>query len=515
MSEIKKTKNVVKTIFWSVMASFLGYIINFFVAPYITNNMGMDAYGFVTLTKTFVEYGALITTALNSYAVRYIGVEYHRGNFKKANIYFNSVLIADVVLSIVTVILAILFSLSIDYTLKVPPELFKDVQQLFVLCFFNFAITTAMTVFSSAAYLKNKIDINYIFRTIGYSAEILSLVLLFYCCETRLFFIGVSYIINSIIILLSRIWMTRKWTPELIINVHEFRFNSVKELVINGIWNSINSLGNILNTGLDMLVTNILLTATDLGVLGVVKTFPTMLVTLYQLVSQPFQPILLKAYSINDRTDLLKTLKMAMKSSGYITFLIYGGFVAIGRQFYQLWLPTQDSRLLYILTLIALLPNAIEGMIYPCYYIYTLCIKNKIPCLITIICGLLNVLGMYILIKYTELGIFSVLLTTVFAMAITSLITNPIYMARCLKISYAFFYKELLKGMACCLAMSFGMLCVAEIFVIDSWLKLALIVLLISIIGTVIYLVLMLEKNEKVLLITKIKVILRKRKRAN
>lgn len=45
MRELKESKVVTMTIFWSVIASALGYIINFFVAPFITNKMGIEAYG--------------------------------------------------------------------------------------------------------------------------------------------------------------------------------------------------------------------------------------------------------------------------------------------------------------------------------------------------------------------------------------------------------------------------------------------------------------------------------------
>ena len=432
-------------------------------------------------------------------------MEYHQGNFKKSNKYFNSVLIADIVLSVAIVIFAVAFSFSLEHTLRVPPELILDVQRLFILCFLNYSLNMVMTVFSSAAYLKNKLDINYIFRTLGYAAEIISLTLLFTYCDTRLFYVGISYIVDTFIILLSRIWMTQKWTPELKFNMGLFNFSAVKELVINGVWNSINSLGNILNTGLDMLVTNILLSTTDLGMLGIVKMFPTMLVMINQMVSQPFQPLLLKAYSINDRNGLLSTLKLSMKISGYVTFLIYAGFVAIGKQFYELWMPTQDSSLLYYLTLIALLPNALEGIIYPCYYIYTLCVKNKIPCFITIICGAFNVLGMYLLIQYTNMGIFAVLLTTVLVMIVTSLITNPIYMAKCLKIKNSFFNFIFIRGIVSCFLMSLGMFIFVKMFVIDSWFKLVAVALCLCIVGTLIYLVIMFDKHEKKIILIKMK----------
>lgn len=52
-------------------------------------------------------------------------------------------------------------------------------------------------------------------------------------------------------------YIYKKYTPELKIRRKSVSFNAIKKLVVNGIWNSINSLGNTLNSGLDLIVTNL------------------------------------------------------------------------------------------------------------------------------------------------------------------------------------------------------------------------------------------------------------------
>ena len=393
----------------------------------------------------------------------------------------------------------------IEKILKIQADLILDVQNLFILSVLNFAINTIMTAFSSSAYLKNKLDLNYFFRVVGYVAEILILLLLFGEFEAKLFYIGISYVVDSIVILSSRIWMTRSLTPELKVDHSFFRLSAIKELIVNGIWNSINSLGNILNTGLDMLITSVMLSAADLGMIGIVKTFPNMFVLLYQLVSQPFQPLLLKSYSLGDYKQVEKQLQGAMKLSGFVTIIAYAVFASIGKNFYELWLPGQDADTLYRLTIIALLPNAIEGVIYPCYYIYTLCVKNKIPCFVTIVGGIFNILGMYFLIKFTSLGIYAVLFTTVIVMMVITLITNPIYMSRCLNVKCLFFYKTILKYLLCggiiCMLMTF----VSSHFKIISWIALIGMSAVIIILSSLIYFFGVLDCEEKKILINTIK----------
>ena len=52
----------------------LSYLITFFLTPFITESVGTDAYGFVSLAKNTAQYATYITAALNTFASRFISV---------------------------------------------------------------------------------------------------------------------------------------------------------------------------------------------------------------------------------------------------------------------------------------------------------------------------------------------------------------------------------------------------------------------------------------------------------
>ena len=79
------------------------------------------------------------------------------------------------------------------------------------------------------------------------------------------------------------------------------------------------------------------------------------------------------------------------------------------------------------------------------YYVSTLTLKNKIPCFVTIGGGFLNVMAMYFLLKYTNLGEFAVVSTTTVIMVGINLFFNPIYAAKCLSIKAGFFYRIIFR----------------------------------------------------------------------
>ena len=228
----------------------------------------------------------------------------------------------------------------------------------------------------------------------------------------KLYYIGVGLIISSLIILFSSCYITKKYTPNLIVNKSNFKISIVKKLLSQGIWNSLNNLGNMLNSGLDLLVTNIMLGSVAMGQVSVVKTMTSIFSCIYVIINQPFQPSLLKDYASYNIEKLIKDLKTSVVYSGFFSNLFFACIVGYGFEYYKLWVPSQDCGLLYKLTIIATATSILEGAVYPLYYIYTLTVKNKIPCIITIVGGIINVIGMCILIPYFQNGIFIVFLTT-------------------------------------------------------------------------------------------------------
>ena len=130
------------TILTSGIATILSFLISFILTPYITNKLGVEAYGFVTLAKNFTQYATIITIALNSYAARYITVSYHNNDMEKAQEYISSVYYGDVAISAVIMIVAGGFILFLDRILNVSLELVISVKLLFLFVFLGFVLTT-------------------------------------------------------------------------------------------------------------------------------------------------------------------------------------------------------------------------------------------------------------------------------------------------------------------------------------------------------------------------------------
>ena len=64
---MKRSRRVIAlNMFWSLLSLCINYLMNFLITPYVTNNIGVEAYGFVALANTFISYVDILAVGLNA-----------------------------------------------------------------------------------------------------------------------------------------------------------------------------------------------------------------------------------------------------------------------------------------------------------------------------------------------------------------------------------------------------------------------------------------------------------------
>ena len=480
-------KRLIQTMLSSGLAVLIGYAINFTVTPYITENLGVDVYGFVSLANTFTSYAGIVTLALTAFVVRYISVAYHENDMKTAGEYYSSSIFACTMLTAILFVICLVIVANLQVFLKIPTEIVDSVKVLFLIVFLNFSIVTMTTPFGTSAYIKNRLDITGYIRSFSKIIEAAVIVLLFLVFAPKVWFVAVGAVVASLITLLLSCTLTKKLTPELRFSKDCVCLAKIKNLFKNGLWSSVNQLGNVLNSGLDLLVANLMLSPIQTGQIAVAKTIGTIFATLFQTISQPFEPILLKSYAQGDKNEFFQSIRKAMLICGFFGAVAFAGFFALGKVYYTLWMPSQDAKLLHKLTVLTIFNYITDSILRPVYYINTLTVKNKIPCYVTIVGGLLNVVFMFILIQYTELGVYAVVLTTAVIMVGINLFFNPVYAAQCIQIKASSFYLILVRHILACMVMCFVFRLIAMWIQPMSWLALVFGAGIMVMVGAVLY----------------------------
>lgn len=482
----------------SVFTLIINALINLLVMPYIVNYVGSEAYGYVSLANNIVNYATIITIALNSVSSRFIAIEMHRGRYDRANIYFNSVLWADIFLCAVIMTIGIFFVTNINSLLNVSATMITEVQKLFIWLMINLCLSVIGTVLTVATYITNTLYLSSVANGIAVLLKAFVMLALFKIIPASIVIVGVGAVVNSTVILLFNLKFTRKLIPELTFGIRFFSFQSIKEMLSTGVWSSVTKLSATLSDGLDTVITNVFLNAEALGALSVAYTIPSLASQLISSVSSLFNPQLTFLYANNDTDAIIKELKRNMKISGVAACIIFCGIVSMGRKFFFLMVPNENIEVIYRLAVLSCLSMVASGITSALNNIFVLTNRLKVNSIVWLVISMADMLLVVALVNGTSLGVYAVAGVSKIVGTIVNLTYLPIYSCSCLKINKKTFYPLILRYIVVLIVCQAAFYMVSVLFsATTSWGSFVIQCLVLCVIGLEINLILLLDKEER------------------
>lgn len=475
--------------------------ISFFLTPFIVEKIGVEANGFVSLANNFVEYAQLITISINSMAGRFITIKLHQKNPEDANKYFSSVFIANLIFSVVLTILSIVLITFIDRFMNISTAILTDVRILWAFIFGNFILGLFTSTFNVSTFVKDRLDLNAFCNIKGYIIRIIILLVCYIAFDIHVWYIGLALFCMGLYNLIKNINYAKTLTPELRISKNNFNVKAIVELLKSGIWNTISKLSSILSSGLDLLITNIFISATAMGILSLAKTIPTIILSLFGTIAAIFAPSLTISYAKGDSIEIKHQLNSSIKILGILSSIPLAILIGFGKEFYSLWAPTQDSSLLYILTLINCANLIFALPLEPLYNVFTATNKIKTSSLALISFSTLSLATTFVLLKLvpddTNLKMFVILGVSSFYNIVRVLTFLPMYGAKCLNFKLNTFYGPIIKNTISVIILSIIGLAIKYIININSWIMLIFSCILIALLGLIINSTIILDKTER------------------
>lgn len=471
--------------------------ISLVLTPYIVKTLGSESYGLVSLANSFVTYISLVTVALNSMAGRFVSVKIHQNDMEGANRYFSSVVIANIVIAALLILPSILVITFLDKIINVPIELINDARVLFALVLLGFLISIITSLFSIALFATNNLYLSALRNIEGGIIRAAVTFLLFSTLPTRVYYIGLVNIIFQVYIAVWNLHYTRTLLSELKVNKKFFNSNAIKELISSGIWNTVNQLSAILNEGLDLLISNLLLGATPMGILAIAKTIPSMILQVLGIISVVFAPDFTKLYAKGQFDEMINLLNRSIKLLGIFINIPIAGLIVFGDIFYELWMPSQDAKTLQVLSIITIGGLIISGSTASVYDVFTATNKVKMNSIVTLGQGVVNIIIVLILLNVTNLGVYAVAGTSTLLTVFRNLFFTFPYAARCIRQKWYVLYFPAFKSSFSVLIVSLVCLIFKKLFIIDTWYELLGFGVMSGIIGVILNIMIILSKNEK------------------
>lgn len=487
-------------LFSNLLGVVSGLCISFFLTPYIVSTLGKEAYGFYPLSNNFLSYTGILTAALNSMFGRYITISLEKQKMRDVNVYFNSVLFGNLLFALFFFLLSILFCVFIASVLDIPGQLLPDVRLLFVCIFMSLLVSLSSSAFSVAAFALNRFDL-LAFNNIMVNIIKLALtIILFYFFKPHIYYLGLVTLITSIYFLVASYKNTKRLLPEISIGREFFSWSALSLLMGAGIWNSILSLSNVINSQLDLLLANQFFSTEGMGLLSLTKFVPTSAQLLLSVVVPIFLPDMLKAYANEDMKKLKLHLDFSFKAVFFVVLVPLAVFFVYGEEFFKLWLPAEDHHTLYTISLITLGPIIIHATIETVYHVFVITNKLKVASVWGIFVAIANLVLVLGLCRYSTLGIYSIPVAALLTAGLSHLIFTPLYAAHCLGEHRFYFISKTVIGLFSFLALvMLGFLWkIAALVQVNSWATLMLNCLIVG--GGVFILALVLKMDKKTLL---------------
>ena len=504
----------------NIIASLISFAvtmgINFFLTPFLTKELGTEAYGFIGLANNFVQYATVITSALNSMSGRFISLAYHRGDKEKASRLFSSVLVADLIIAAVMLALSAFITFFIDSFIVIPAstatvaDLVTSVKITFGLTFLTFVISVVTAIFTTATYVKNRVDINSVRDIISNLIKIAVLFSLIGFFGIKLYTLAAASLAAGVFLLIANLNVKKRILPDVEVNVKKFRFDLVKTLISAGIWMSLAQMSNIFISGLDLLICNLTLGATLMGMLSIAKTIPNSFSILITMLAKVFTPHYMILYAKNRIAELVNEIKFTSKIVSFILTVPLTGFIAFGYDFFTLWQPDKNPdeimmiQILSILTCVQFLFSAHTQCLT---LLQAVCNKNKVSVLVALAVGAFSTVLVLLLLNITDAKTYGVYFVAGISSILTSLrvlIFTPLYASHMLKQKKSTFYPPIIRGWISFFVLLAVYFFVQSVFVINSWLSLAVVCGISGVLGYLIILPVMFSKSEMKKLTSKI-----------
>lgn len=488
----------------TAVTMFVTVCIGFFLSPYIVAKLGAEANAFVALANNFISYAMIARQALDSMGSRFIMIAYYNGEIEKARKYYSSLFIGDLVLAGVFLILGFLCILKLELIIDISDNLVYDVKMLFSLLFANFVISTAVTVWSIAPYVVNKLYLSSIRTAQASLIRAVVIVLMFSVFNVKVYFIAVGTLIAGLINYCYDFHYKKKLLKEFRIRKEDFSKEAIKELLSSGIWNSVSSLGATFTNGLDLLITNLFVGATPMGVLSIAKTMPGFINTLNEQIATVFTPSMIIDYAKDDKIAIVKTIKQSSRIISVICTIPLAFLVVYGSEFYSLWQPTQDAKVLQTLSIITIAGRFLFSGMQPLFNIFTVVNKVKQNSIVMLVTGVITMVVTFILVKFTSLGVYAVVSVSVIGCAIKNLVFVIPFSAKYLGIKKSSFFYTILPSVGCTLILCGIGFVFKIVFKCNTWISMILVAGLFAIVGFEVSSLVVLNKEERKLLFEKL-----------
>ncbi|MCW3464661.1 oligosaccharide flippase family protein [Chitinophaga nivalis] len=428
------------------LALLLNILLGLVVVPFYISKIGVDGYGLIALATSFSSYLSIITIAIDAAVGRNFTLAMRKEDHQSSSAIYSSSIIAASVLILGLLPLIGYFLYRIDDFISYQGYTVPEIRWVFLSIITSFILTFIRGLFLVPAFASNKIYIQRIIAILDIVVRT-ALIFLLLNASVQLGMIGWAFFAASLLsFVVALVWIWRKF-PFLKLKAAHYDKSIVQYVASMSFWLIINQIGTLLFINIDIILLNYYYGATATGEFSTVAQWHTLLRAFAGVFVAIFTPVVYKYYADNDFSNLLKFSRYTVVAMGVVLAIPIGIIVGYADIILRLWVGEQFVR--FYPLMILLTGHLIFNLsVLPILSINSVYNKVKIPGITSFLCGILNLVLGVLIIRFFDLGIYSVAIASAVLLTLKNLVFSPTYAARILNQSNWFYYPSILRGCA-------------------------------------------------------------------
>lgn len=408
----KNKGNIFITIISNVISIGVALIISFFVTQYIVTHIGKEAYSFYPIANNFSTYFSAIFLITNSLSSRFIMIPYLKGNYEDSSKYCSTVLFSNIIITAIVFVIETIFYLNINNIVNIPEYLLIEVKRLFMFTFMSSIIYGLSNYFSIGYYVKERMDLQAITSIAENVAKGSIVLYLLLNNQITIASFGFSLFIAACTRSVLDIVFYFCLMKDIPIRISSFSKNNLLEITKLGIWSLISRSGSLLIANIQLIISNIFLGVDKAGELALIQPLVSVCTLVASTVARFVDPTITKNISkYNDKSrSNLSYIYTIIEVCIVIPICIV---LAISGSFYKLWIPNEYSDILYLLTILSCIEIIVLYLSTINESVLTTFFKEKEKAITYLLTGLFNLLLVYLMLSFTNLGNIGIILAAI------------------------------------------------------------------------------------------------------
>lgn len=401
-------------------------VITISAVPIIIGQLGVKEFGLISLLNSLLAYLSVATIALTSSLGRNLIFSY-KNSVLESSKELSTVVFSMWILGVILLPFLFYFSKSILILIGIEASYIHDASKILKFMCVLFVINAVSNSIGATFFLKNRLDL---LSVTGFITQVSThLFFLLFLFFTSFGLLSYSYAMasTSLVLVLFTYIMYVKTSPEIVIKMSRFSVIKLKENFGVSIWLIINQVGVLVLFQFGILIVQIYEGLDTVAYLAISLVIANQIRAIANLISSLIEPTLIKHVAdknINVANILFdKAVFIISLGSG----LVCGVYIGAAEYILQFWLGNYDPIIINISIFSVIYLPLILG--FSCSWpILMAHNKIKLGAIITLITGAVFIAVSLVLFEYSNMGIYSILTSTVTVMILKNNILTPILM---------------------------------------------------------------------------------------